>query len=230
MPCARHGSHHLGTDQGSAFTPGIDADQAGVFSDNASATLIAIVDASDRNIVLETRKTRAHNSELRIGEDNGQRGSARLGLDRGPGSRVDPGDAAFIGGLVQQRTIPVDITGDEDRAISALHRLGSKRGAPRSSNESPALSRSSRPRLGGRPVADRIHWKLSSPSPPLLRQRTRTLSPSFSNSVSAFNNRGNSCAMMFLAASLTRGSRNGPMRSPWLNKRVRNAQPMQGLA
>ena len=118
--------NHLGTDQGSALTPGIDADQTGVFSDNASATLIAIVDASDCDIALETRKTRAHNSELRISKDNGQRGSARLGLDRGPGSRVDPRDAAFIESLVQQRTIPVDVTGDEDRAISALHRLGIK--------------------------------------------------------------------------------------------------------
>jgi hypothetical protein len=71
--------------------------------------------AIDRQVTYRT-----HQRELRVAEHHRQRGAAWPHAQVGPAPGVVPGDAALIGGFVQQRPVFPGITGDEHGAVARL--------------------------------------------------------------------------------------------------------------
>ena len=104
---------------------GVDPKQAAVLQDHPASALAAEVNGTDGEVRagrLERAKGPADAGDIRIGENDAQRRAAQPGANIGEAAGVLPGNPALIGRLVQQRDVAVDVTGEEDVGVAALHR------------------------------------------------------------------------------------------------------------
>ena len=114
---------HLRAQKAACFPLGVDVHRAAVLEHHPGASLVLKRHpADDRAAILDLRPALAHHRDVGIGERHRDRRGPVTWLHGGEPRRVLPGDAAFVGGFVQQRHVGVGVSREEDRALAALHR------------------------------------------------------------------------------------------------------------
>ena len=103
---------------------GIDVQQAPVPQHHPGAALVLEGDgAGDVGDAAQRRVAAADHGDLGIAEHDAQSGAPLPGADLGMARGVLTGDAALVGGFVQQRQVLRGVAGDEDVAAAAAQRV-----------------------------------------------------------------------------------------------------------
>jgi len=119
----RIGADHLRAEEAAALAIAVDAQVPAVAQHHARTPLVLEGDLADRGMLGGHGRVAARDDRhLRIGEDDSEPHAAQLGCHARERRGVGPGDAPFVGGLVQQRRVVRRVACDEDVARARLQR------------------------------------------------------------------------------------------------------------
>jgi hypothetical protein len=116
-------AQHLGAQQAAAASLGVDLQRTLVAAHDPAAALVGKRHFADLEVGARCQQfgvRGAHQCHLRLAEDHGQRRAARPLAHVGPAAGVVAGDAPFVGGLMQQRTVVRRIARHEHGAFADL--------------------------------------------------------------------------------------------------------------